>query len=139
MSSENVDVIRRLNAAFNADAWDEYQKLLHPDVEFVDHMPLPDVAQSGRGVDEVKTVIEHWREGFPGFEAHVQEYLDRGDYVVCSTRWSFTSRDGAVELEWPGAEAHQVQDGQILWSAVGFPDVAAALQAVEQRQAQDQP
>jgi hypothetical protein len=28
-----------------------------------------------------------------------------------------------------------VQDGLIVWSAVGFPDVGAAIQAVEDRQA----
>jgi limonene-1,2-epoxide hydrolase len=135
MSGENVDVIRRLNVAFNADDWDEYQKLLAPDLEFVDHMPLPDVAQSARGVDEVKTVLDQWREGFSGFHAEVLEYQAMGEYVICSTRWDFTSRDGAIELKWTGAEAHQVQDGLIVWSAVGFPDVGAAIQAVEDRQA----
>jgi ketosteroid isomerase-like protein len=135
MSSPNVEVIRRLNAAFNAEDWDGFQAMLDPQVEFVDHMPLPDVAQSAKGVDEVRTVLEHWREGFSGFQAQVTEYLDMGDYVVCSTRWNFISRDGAVELEWPGAEAHEVRDGLLVWSAVGFPDVPAAVREVEQRQA----
>jgi limonene-1,2-epoxide hydrolase len=134
MPSPNIEVIQRLNAAFNADDWDEFQSMLHPQVEFVDHMPLPDVAGSATGVDEVRTVLEHWREGFSGFEAEIQEYRGMGDYVVCSTRWNFVSRDGAVELEWPGAEAHEVQDGLVVWSAVGFPEVSAAVEAVERRQ-----
>lgn len=35
-SSSNVDVIRRLNAAFNAGDVDAFQSLLSPDVEFTD-------------------------------------------------------------------------------------------------------
>jgi ketosteroid isomerase-like protein len=134
MSSANVGVIRRLNAAFNAGDWEAYQDVLHPEMEFHDHMPLPDAAQSARGREEMKAVLEHWREGFTGFHAQVLEYIDIGDYVVCSTRWNFVSRDGGIELEWPGAEAHQVKDGQIVWTAAGFHDVAAAARAVEQRQ-----
>lgn len=130
----SVDVIRRLNAAFNAGDSDAFASLLASDVEFVDHLPLPDVAQEGRGVDELTTVLEQWREGFSGFRAEVAEYIDLDDYVVCSTRWCFTSRDEGIQLDWSGAEAHQVRDGKVVWSAVGFRDTRAAIQAVEQRQ-----
>jgi SnoaL-like domain len=131
--SANVDVIRRLNAAFNANDLDTFQSLLDSGVEFVDHNPLPDVRASARGVEDVTSVVEHWRKGFTGFHAEVGEYLDLGDYVVCSTRWRFTSRDHAIELDWIGAEAHQVRNGKLVWSAAGFRDSAAAIQAIEER------
>jgi len=132
--SANVDVIRRLNVAFNAGDLDALQSLLSPDVEFVDHLPLPDAAQEAHGVDEVTNVLGQWREGFSGFRAEVGEYIDLDDYVVCSTHWRFTSKDGEIELDWHGAEAHQVHRGKLIWSAGGFRDVQAAIQAVEQRQ-----
>lgn len=131
----NVDVIRHLNAAFNAGDSEAFQSLLDPDVEFLDHMPLPDVAQEAHGVAETMKVLEHWHAGFSGFRADVEDYIDLDDYVVCSTRWRFTSRDEGIDLEWRGAEAHQVHAGKVVWSAVGFRDVRAAIQAVEQRQA----
>jgi ketosteroid isomerase-like protein len=129
----NVDVIRRLNAAFNDNDLDTFQRLLDPAVEFVDHIPLPDVQASARGVEEVTSVLEHWRDGFESFQAEVVEYVDVGEYVVCSTRWRFKSRDDAIELDWIGAEAHQVRDGKLVWSAAGFRDSAAAIQAIEER------
>ena len=134
VSSSDVEVIRRLNAAFNAGDYEAFQRLLDRDVEFVDHLPLPDVAQEARGVEEVRTVLEQWREGFSGFRAEVEEYIDCGDHVVCATRWRFVSRDRGIEMDWRGAEAHQVRDGKLVWSAVGFRDVQAAIDAVEQRQ-----
>jgi ketosteroid isomerase-like protein len=133
VSSANVDVIRRLNAAFNANDLATFQSLLDPDVEFFDHIPLPDVQASARGVEDVTSVLEHWRDGFTSFHADVVEYVDLGDYVVCSTRWKFKSRDDAIELDWIGAEAHQVRDGKLVWSAAGFRDSTAAIQATEER------
>lgn len=131
--SPNVEVIRRLNAAFNTGDWPGFQSLLDPEVEFVDHLPLPDVAQDAHGVDEVKRVLDQWHAGFSGFHAEVLEYLDLGDYVVCWTDWSFTSRDEGIDLKWNGSEAHQLRDGKLIWSAVGFRDVPAAIQAVDAR------
>jgi ketosteroid isomerase-like protein len=131
--SANVDVIQRLNAAFNANDLAAFQSLLDPEVEFFDHNPLPDVQASAHGADEVTSVLEHWRDGFTSFHAEVVEYVDLGEYVVCSTRWRFKSRDNAIELDWIGAEAHQVRDGKLVWSAAGFRDVAAATQAIEKR------
>lgn len=93
------------------------------------------MAHQAVGIDEVMSVLEHWREGFGGFRAEVAESIDLGDYVVCSTRWRFTSKDGGIELDWRGAEAHQVLAGKLVWSAAGFRDVQAAIQAVDQRQA----
>jgi hypothetical protein len=131
--SATVEVIRRLNAAFNANDLDAFQSLLDPAVEFVDHLPLPDVQASARGIDEMTSVLERWREGFTSFNAEGVEYVDLGDDVVCSTRWSFKSRDHALELDWVGAEAHQVRNGKLIWSAAGFRDSAAAVSAIEER------
>jgi ketosteroid isomerase-like protein len=133
VSAETVEVVRRLNSAFNAGDWDGFFKLLDPSIEFVDHLPLPDVQATAHGVEQAGSVLEHWREGFSGFHAEVLEYLDVDDYVVCSTRWTFKSRDNEIELSWTGAEAHQVRDGKLVWSAAGFPDKLAALGALEQR------
>src|SRR5439155_24708107 len=126
-------VIRGLNAAFNAADAEAFQSLLDPDVEFVDHLPLPDLTASARGVAELTTVLEQWRAGFDGFQAHVVDYIDLGEYVVCSTHWTFTSRQDGLEMDWFGAEAHQVRDGKLVWSAAGFRDVGAAIETIERR------
>jgi ketosteroid isomerase-like protein len=133
MSRENVEIISRLNAVFNRGDYDALTQFLHPEVEFVDQLPLPDVPQFGRGADEVRAVLEQWREGFTGFQAEVEEYIDLGNYVVCVTRWSFISRDEEIKLERRGAVAHELREGKVLWAAFGLRDKAAALEAVERR------
>jgi hypothetical protein len=47
--------------------------MLHPEVEFIDHMPLPDVSQAGRRREEIRVVMDHWRDGFSGFKADTLE------------------------------------------------------------------
>lgn len=133
MSQDAVAVIRRINRAFNAGDYDAMFELFHPDAEFVDHMPLPDVAQRAHGRDELRVVLGSWTEGFSGFEGHVDEYIDHGDFVVCTTRWRFVSRDAGVEMDWKGAEAWEVRDGRVVWGQVGFVDRRAAEEAVERR------
>lgn len=129
--SGTVEVIRRSNAAFNAGNYDELIALFDPEIEFVDHLPLPDLAQAAHGADAVSAVLEAWTRGFVGFHADVEEYVDLGEFVVCVTRWRFVSRDQGIEMEWRGAEAYKLREGRIVWAQAGFPDRATAVNAVE--------
>ena len=131
MTDQAIDTIRKANAALNARDYEALFALLDPEIEFVDHMPLPDAAQAASGPEEIRTVLHAWRDGFAGFEAHVEEYIDLGDFAVCTTSWRFVSKDKRIELEWRGAEAWQVRNGKIGWGQAGFPDRAAALEAVQ--------
>jgi ketosteroid isomerase-like protein len=133
MSKENVEIIRQANAAFNSGDSEALFAMLDPEIEFSDHLPLPDVAQPARGHDEARAVLDAWREGFVGFEAEIDEYVDLGDFVVTVTHWHFLSRDRNVELTWRGAEAFQLRDGKILWTEQGFASRQAAIDAVERR------
>jgi ketosteroid isomerase-like protein len=133
MSNEAVEIIRRMNAAFNARDYDALSDFYDPEAEFVDHLPLPDLAQAGHGPAELRAVLDAWSQGFTGLEAHVEEYVDLGDFVVAVTRWRFVSRDERIELDWKGAEAYQLRSGKVVWSQAGFRDKRAALDAVDGR------
>jgi hypothetical protein len=133
MSEQNVDVILRMNAAFNAGEYSVLERYIDPEAEFTDHMPLPDVPRSAYGRDEMLAVLDAWSHGFQGFEAHVVEYVDLGEFVVTVTKWKFVSRDKGIEIEWPGAEASQIRDGKLVWHEAGFRDKDAALNAVARR------
>jgi ketosteroid isomerase-like protein len=133
VSEEPVEIVRRMNAAFNAGDYDALTTFFAPDAEFVDRMPLPDVAHAAHGPMEMRAVLDAWTEGFTAFEGHVEEYVDLDDFVVCATRWRFVSRDEDIELEWKGAEAWQLRRGKVVWGQAGFRDKQAAIEAVEQR------
>lgn len=135
MSEQSVLVVKRLNAAFNEGEYETLVALLAPDAELLDHTPLPDGAASAEGRDEMLATLKHWRAGFEGFHCDVEQYLDRGDFVVAVSRWRFVSRETGIATEWPGAEAYEIRHGHVVWGEVGLRDKGAALAAIERRAA----
>jgi ketosteroid isomerase-like protein len=65
-SQENVEIVKRANAALNAHDVDGLFSLLHPDYEFVDHMGAV-AEESGSGIETIRRQIEGWIESFPDF------------------------------------------------------------------------
>ena len=133
MSEAEVALIRAMNAAFNSGRYEEMLALVAPDADITDTAPLRDVPRSPRGPDELRSVLESWREGFRVFQGEVSEYVDLGEYVVAVTEWRFVSTDEGIEMRWRGAEAWQVQGGRVVWGELGFGDREAAVAAVAAR------
>jgi ketosteroid isomerase-like protein len=133
VSEENVELIRRLNALFNAGDYEAMTALFAPDAEILDHTPLPDMPSSVRGHDEMRSLLQAWTSGFSGFTAEMVGAEDLGDFVVGSTRWRFVAAGTGIETTWTGAEAWEVRDGRVAWGQVGFRDRAAAEAAVRSR------
>jgi hypothetical protein len=50
VSEEPVEIIRRMNAAFNAGDYDAMTTFYAADAEFGDHMALADVAQAAQSI-----------------------------------------------------------------------------------------
>jgi ketosteroid isomerase-like protein len=134
VSEENVDLIRRLNAVFNAGDYDAMADFFAPDAELADATPLPDAPSSGRGHEALRTMLNAWTEGFSGFEADILESIDLDPFVVCLTRWRFVSADSGIETTWTGAEAYEIREGKVVWGQAGFRDKEAAIAALRARE-----
>ena len=133
MSRENVELIRRAVESFNGvgdldpKAFAGYY---HPDVEVRDLQHPPDVPETVRGFDAYVAALERWLDLFDRWSLEVHEYVDADPWVVCDTRWRGTGKGSEVEVEWRVADAHEIEGGRIVREIYGFPDVAAALEAV---------
>lgn len=126
-------MIRRMNEAFNAGDYETSAAAIAPGAQLADHLPLPDVAAQMRGPGEVRAVMEAWGQGFTGFRADIDEYVDLGDFVVVATTWTFVSAGEGIETEWRGAEAYEVRDGMVVWGELGFRDRESAIEAARAR------
>ena len=130
MSQENVETVRNVNALVNAGDWNAVFDLYHPDVEFRDLHPAPDVPEAVRGIEDLRRVLSHWTEVYDEFAAEVYEYIDAHPWVICYTRWHGRVKGSDVPIDFRGADAVEVKDGKILRVVIGYPDVATALEAV---------
>jgi hypothetical protein len=77
MSEENVEIVRRANAAFNAHDLEAWAAFLDPEFEFVDHMGAVG-EEAGTGLDGFRRQVQGWLETFPDFRAATEEFIDAG-------------------------------------------------------------
>jgi ketosteroid isomerase-like protein len=107
-------------------------ELYHPDAELRDLQHLPDIPEVLRGREAIVATWERWLEALDDWTLEVNEYIDADPWIVCDVRWRATGRGSEASIDWRVAEAYDVKDGMIVRQIAGFPDVAAALDAVKQ-------
>jgi ketosteroid isomerase-like protein len=131
MSEQNLEVIRRANALANAGSWDAVlDDLYHPDAELRDLRHGPDLPEVAEGREAVRLVLTSWMVAYDEFGAEIYEFIDAHPWVVCDTRWYGRGKGSDIPIDVRGADAYQVKDGRISRVILGYPDVAAALEAL---------
>jgi ketosteroid isomerase-like protein len=130
MSQENVEVVRRMNAAFNRRDRDALLAYYHPDVELRDLQHAPDSPELLIGIDAIRAYWTQWDDAFDDFTAEIEECLDAGTYVLTATRWSGTGKDSGLEIDLRAVEVFEFADGKIARLTSGYSDKDEALKAV---------
>jgi ketosteroid isomerase-like protein len=130
MSQENVEIVRRGNALFNAGDWDAAFALWHDDVEYRDLQHGPDMPEVVNGHEGLRRVAAMWAEVYDDFGAEVYQYIDADPWVVCDTRWYGRGKGSDVATDVHVADTYEVKDGKIARAIMSYPDVASAIQAV---------
>ena len=134
MSQENVKALRWAVEVGNTRGVEEaiavIQELYHPDVEARDLQPAPGMPEVMRGRAAIVAVWRQWLESFDDWRVEVHDFVDADPWVVCDYHWHASGRGSEVPIDWRVTEAHEFKDGKVVRSLFGFPDVAAALEAV---------
>ena len=119
MSQENVEVVRRLFAAFqNVDAgnferrFDEVREIFDPEVEWVaaEHSLL--ASEEYRGYDGVRRFWTRFLSGWDEYGVEVDELIDAGDQVVAVMRLS--GRTNELEVDEARSSLLTLRDGRIV-------------------------
>jgi ketosteroid isomerase-like protein len=125
MSDENVELVRRWIACFNAADTEAVIALVHPDIEWRDRMHAPDVPEVVHGSDALEALAAQWEAAYDSLTAEVLDYIDADPWVICVSRWEARTKGGmAVEVR--SVDAYEVKDGKIKRSWGGYPDLHAA-------------
>ena len=130
MSRENVEVVRRMNAAFNRRDRDALRAFYHPDVELRDLQHAPDAPERLFGIHAVHAYWSQWDAAFEEFTAEIEEYLDAGTYVLTGTRLRGKGKDSGLENDLRAAEVIEFADGKIARLTSGYSSKDDALKAV---------
>ena len=130
MSQENIEIARQAVALANAGDLEAVAELYHPDAEARDLQPAPGTPEVMIGRPAIVAVWEQWLEALDDWRIEVHELIDADPWVVSDTHWYATGKGSEVSIDWRIAEAHEFKDGKVVRSLFGFPDVAAALEAL---------
>jgi len=130
MSQENVEIVRRMNAAFNRRDRDALLAYYHPDVELRDLQHAPDAPERLIGIDAIRAYWDQWDDAFDDFTAEIEEYLEAGKYVLITTRWRGKGKDSGLEIDLRAMEVVEFADGKIARLTSGYSNKADALKAV---------
>jgi ketosteroid isomerase-like protein len=130
VSQENVEVVARMNAAFNRRDRDAMLAYYHPDVELRDLQHAPDAPERLFGIDAMSAYWAQWDDAFDDFTADIEEYLDAGTFVLTATRWRGKGRDSGLEIDLRAVEVFEFADGKIARLTSGYSNKDEALKAV---------
>ena len=134
MSQENVEVVRRGNAAFNIGDYAGFAQTLHPEVELRDHAHAADAPETLKGAEALLSLLSEWRQSFDDFRAEISEYIEGGDHVVCVTRWTGRGKASDAAVDVSQVDVYELREGKIVRATLAYPDKTTALEAVGLRE-----
>src|SRR3954463_14884187 len=87
MSQENVEVIKRANAALNAGDIEAALQDFAPNATLRDLANGPDQASVIEGADGIRQAFTLWTDAFDQLRADTEAFSDAGGAVICAVRW----------------------------------------------------
>jgi ketosteroid isomerase-like protein len=122
MTQENVDVIRRLYAAFDDQDWEGALGLFDPEVEW------SPVEGSFRGPEGVVAAFAEWIESWEEHLVVAEEFTEASDRVLAVIHLTGRGAASGVEIDQRFFQVYDVRDGKIV-RMVEFVTRAQALDA----------
>jgi ketosteroid isomerase-like protein len=123
MSQENVEVVRRTFEYYSRGDYAEAAALLAPDVHWEIGQELP-----AQGRDAVRRMWERWDSGWQELETVPEEFIDAGDKVVVSVRYTGRGPASGIELDDRIFDVYTLRDGMCV-SKIEFKTRREALEA----------
>ncbi len=132
MSEENVEIVRRMFAAFRDGDWAAAFEPVDPSIEMdTTRAPIEDLDRVYKGREEVGGMWLEWLEAWGGQQIEDPELIDAGDdkVVLWTTGHQLQGRGSGIEVSIPPyAWVTTLRDGRIVQGTM-YMDRAEALEA----------
>ena len=128
--AQETDAVRTLRAGYAAFSTGDEQlfvDFLHPDFRYRAREELPGGGEY-EGRDAFYRRLVELRDLFVDIHAEPDEFIESGDYVVASLKWTAIGRGGGVRVAQNLLHVWRMRDGKGLELQV-FSDKATALEA----------
>jgi ketosteroid isomerase-like protein len=132
MSEENLEIVRRYYAAWNAGGLDTAREFWSDDFEWHDAPEMPD-ASVYRGAEAAAVHFRDLNEVLGTMEVHVDRLLPAGDEVFVVLHVHLNAPRGGLPLDGPIFETVRIEDGKVSRIRL-FLDEEQALEAAGLRE-----
>jgi ketosteroid isomerase-like protein len=112
MSETNVEIVRRIMAAFERGDIDAQLDLLDPDVELREWPEGPDPG-TYRGHAGALRAAASWSEAWEWLENDVDEIVEAGDRVLVCGRTRAKGKGSAVEVTIDAYNVYTLREGKV--------------------------
>jgi uncharacterized protein len=123
VSQENVEIVRETFEAYKRGDYAGASALLAPDVVWEVGQELP-----AQGPAAVRKMWERWDSDWEELETVPEEFIDAGDKVFVSVRYSGRGKGSGVEVEDHLFDVYTLRDGKCI-RKVEFRRRSEALEA----------
>jgi ketosteroid isomerase-like protein len=127
MSQENVEIVRRLNEAFNRGDVAGVVELLDPECEWWDREDDPGAAMH-RGHDGIRTFLAELGD-HTELRVEPKEFIDAGEYVVLPVRVAGRGRASGAPFEEHEVHVARLGSGKVT-EVREYRELSEALEAV---------
>jgi ketosteroid isomerase-like protein len=135
MSQENVEIVRSMLAAWDADGFDAVVDAFDPDVEVVDLQIAMGMQDRARGPEGLRDLAQQWIEIFDDWGMDVSDLVDLGgEWVMAEVRFRGVGRDSGIPVSNRQFEVYRLVGGRIAEIRVGFHEQEEALEWLRQRE-----
>ena len=124
-----MQIVRRINEAFNRGDLDAMFAYYHPDLEWRDLQHAPDAPERLRGINAVGAYLEQWEDAFDDFTAEIEEYIDLGACVLTTTHWLGKGKDSGLVIDLHTVDVVEIADGKVVRITIGYSTKDEALDA----------
>jgi ketosteroid isomerase-like protein len=130
---DNVEIIRRANAAFNAGDAETFMEVAAPEAELFDLANAPDQNEALKGREAILRAWELWVDAFDELRAEIDEYTAVGDCVICDVHWVGTGKGSGISIDLRHFDLYEFRDGKWVWATMGLKTKEEALEAAQSR------
>jgi ketosteroid isomerase-like protein len=129
MSQENVEIMRRVLAAFSQGDVAVLAQTMDPDIRIYPRPAEPDAAAEYRGFDGVEEYTINWYSQWEVYETEPVEIIDAEEHVLAVLRERGRAHGTGVEVVQDFTHSFVLRDGKIVeWHM--YDSHADALEAV---------
>jgi ketosteroid isomerase-like protein len=134
MAQENVELVRSMLEAWEADGFEAAKNAFDAEVEVVDLQSAMGMRDRARGPDELLRLAQQWTEIFDDWGMDVCDLVDLGgEWVLADVSLRGVGRDSGIPVSNRQFEVYRLVGGRIVEMRVGFHERAEALAWVRQR------